>query len=872
MFDKENKGFIRATQVGQILRTMGQAFEERDLKQLIKEFDTDGSGEIEFEEFAAMVASFVVEDDNAGLEEELREAFRLYDKEGNGYIAVSDLRDILRALDENVSEEELDEMIAEIDADGSGTVDFDGLKYAAGRPSIGLALFGCKNRPAYRIVVFPHKAYGRHHEDSIIEELGAFDPLPNYRNEKLVACDITRLKYWIGERDAHISPSLLELLVTCFMCCFLFVSCFSGRCREKVDSLFGNSTESKVVHALYEFETDTQKCDAAESVAVLSQAIFCEFSYLNVTFTSVAVLSEGINVLPYVLLNVSISINYPVSSVFLRLECLEAPSLDDDYCHNHERQHQKWGRMIWPCRSLILPNPDLVHYPFFFSYSCFRLSAYSQYRLNVSCAPYQCRKSFIVTIPSETHIHPVINRFYDKSADVGFQTWSPLVSVDLTLKDRIIIYYEKHPNLTNTVVSVALYERTTFLFSHLFTDTFEPLSVEYEWKNVPAGNYTAYLFVNRMDCDVTCNSGLDHENKKCNICPSTEVHFTVDKDKTWIFLSGHSLTWGALIIGSLIIFLKCAAALSFGIVVAIMVIRFHQKDALYEVSLSQRTTVFIVYSDDSELHTSCIARLAELLQRYANVDVFIDLFELKYSDSIPLRWFIDKFTMAGHVIFIFSEGANAILRGKVLIQRQPFPEFFSTAINFLVTEYYKTVTEQPLKVPAKASVRFAFAYMTYSQSSVIPLELTVLPITVFKLPDQVRNLISWLHNQRSDIPVDVSIDISNLKKAVKEVLEYQRNNPFWLTERLQSKQKNNEVVFEPQNIPFEEVSPILTAKEQVVISKSLNLEPPDNQLSENVASREDVRFSLLGSPDDSSDSISSLSDKIDLQLLLVKSD
>ena len=45
--------------------------------------------------------------------------------QGNGYINVSDLRDILRALDDNVSEEELDEMIAEIDADGSGTVDFD---------------------------------------------------------------------------------------------------------------------------------------------------------------------------------------------------------------------------------------------------------------------------------------------------------------------------------------------------------------------------------------------------------------------------------------------------------------------------------------------------------------------------------------------------------------------------------------------------------------------------------------------------------------------------------------------------------------------------------------------------------------------------
>ncbi|CAD5216113.1 unnamed protein product [Bursaphelenchus xylophilus] len=126
MFDKEQKGFIRANQVGQILRTMGQAFEDRDLKQLIKEFDSDGSGEIEFEEFAAMVANFVVSaEDNDGLEEELREAFRLYDKEGNGYINVSDLREILRALDDNVSEEELDEMIAEIDTDGSGTVDFD---------------------------------------------------------------------------------------------------------------------------------------------------------------------------------------------------------------------------------------------------------------------------------------------------------------------------------------------------------------------------------------------------------------------------------------------------------------------------------------------------------------------------------------------------------------------------------------------------------------------------------------------------------------------------------------------------------------------------------------------------------------------------
>lgn len=46
--------------------------------------------------------------------------------QGNGYINVSDLREILRELDDKITEDELDEMIAEIDTDGSGTVDFDG--------------------------------------------------------------------------------------------------------------------------------------------------------------------------------------------------------------------------------------------------------------------------------------------------------------------------------------------------------------------------------------------------------------------------------------------------------------------------------------------------------------------------------------------------------------------------------------------------------------------------------------------------------------------------------------------------------------------------------------------------------------------------
>lgn len=45
---------------------------------------------------------------------------------GNGYIPTSSLREILRELDEQLTDDELDGLIQEIDTDGSGTVDFDG--------------------------------------------------------------------------------------------------------------------------------------------------------------------------------------------------------------------------------------------------------------------------------------------------------------------------------------------------------------------------------------------------------------------------------------------------------------------------------------------------------------------------------------------------------------------------------------------------------------------------------------------------------------------------------------------------------------------------------------------------------------------------
>ncbi|XP_037082647.1 troponin C-like [Pollicipes pollicipes] len=124
-FDHEKKGAISTDLVGTILRMMGQAYNAHTLRELIDEVDADKSGMLEFEEFVTLAAKFIIEDDAEAMSKELKEAFRLYDKAGNGYIPTSSLCEILKELDDTLSPSDLENIIGEIDTDGSGTVDFD---------------------------------------------------------------------------------------------------------------------------------------------------------------------------------------------------------------------------------------------------------------------------------------------------------------------------------------------------------------------------------------------------------------------------------------------------------------------------------------------------------------------------------------------------------------------------------------------------------------------------------------------------------------------------------------------------------------------------------------------------------------------------
>ncbi|KAL4235313.1 hypothetical protein ACF0H5_006948 [Mactra antiquata] len=127
LFDKDGDGSITSEELGTVMRNLGQFPSTDELTMMLKEIDIDGDGTFSFEEFVQVMANMggLSEQSEEDEEKELRQAFTVFDKSGCGYISASDIRDILQCLGEDLTEEEIDEMIAEVDIDGDGRIDYD---------------------------------------------------------------------------------------------------------------------------------------------------------------------------------------------------------------------------------------------------------------------------------------------------------------------------------------------------------------------------------------------------------------------------------------------------------------------------------------------------------------------------------------------------------------------------------------------------------------------------------------------------------------------------------------------------------------------------------------------------------------------------
>lgn len=87
---------------------MGQWARIDELQEMLSEVDIDGDGNVSFEEFVEILVNITDSDqvDSLSEEQELRDAFRVFDKHNRGYITASDLRAVLQCLGEDLDEDE----------------------------------------------------------------------------------------------------------------------------------------------------------------------------------------------------------------------------------------------------------------------------------------------------------------------------------------------------------------------------------------------------------------------------------------------------------------------------------------------------------------------------------------------------------------------------------------------------------------------------------------------------------------------------------------------------------------------------------------------------------------------------------------------
>jgi centrin-1 len=119
LFDTDGSGSIDAKELKVAMRALGFEPKKEEIRKMISDVDTDGSGTIDFNEFMDMMTAKMSEKDSR---EEILKAFRLFDDDETGKISFKNLKRVAKELGENMTDEELQEMIDEADRDGDGEI------------------------------------------------------------------------------------------------------------------------------------------------------------------------------------------------------------------------------------------------------------------------------------------------------------------------------------------------------------------------------------------------------------------------------------------------------------------------------------------------------------------------------------------------------------------------------------------------------------------------------------------------------------------------------------------------------------------------------------------------------------------------------
>jgi len=122
LFDKDEDGVITFPEVIMVMKSLGQRPSDDELLEMVREVSEDHMYDtIEFNEFLQMMSK----QQKKGLTQDiLKDAFRIFDKDDDGFISVEELRSIMKNMGDKMTDQELDEMLDTADTKRDGLVNY----------------------------------------------------------------------------------------------------------------------------------------------------------------------------------------------------------------------------------------------------------------------------------------------------------------------------------------------------------------------------------------------------------------------------------------------------------------------------------------------------------------------------------------------------------------------------------------------------------------------------------------------------------------------------------------------------------------------------------------------------------------------------
>eukprot|EP01134_Creolimax_fragrantissima_P002076 CFRG2076T1 len=123
LFDIDGSGEIDASELKMAMVTLGMSeCKDTEIQFMIKGVDKNGNGKVDFDEFLIIMGAKMTEKDSV---HDVMQAFDLFDDDHTGKITLRNLKRVAQELGEQMTDDELMNMIKEADTDNDGEVSRD---------------------------------------------------------------------------------------------------------------------------------------------------------------------------------------------------------------------------------------------------------------------------------------------------------------------------------------------------------------------------------------------------------------------------------------------------------------------------------------------------------------------------------------------------------------------------------------------------------------------------------------------------------------------------------------------------------------------------------------------------------------------------